>query len=416
VQTLLEFRHINNTVLFPPSSSASGQALDAALGMAGLLLEHGLLQPGLSNALVSAAGQARLAAGPAPAEELLLDLLSLGQRLNAGQLKHFVARIEDARTLRLLAHLAREDEARLPVLFAAVDLTGSPAAVARYIMALPQTGFTDLGAALAYGAGGLAEVLNRQQRLYNPPGVGPAPVGPLIEFAWHDPPGALALKWLLYLAGGFALAMAAHFARPAVPPAERPLQVPGLHYAREALFGLGLLVAVLLVSEPFLADNSQRAPDPWRPRLTLAGGAVASSTPAVKTTLMNQLSLLTLGLFFVLQALLYVASLVKLAEIRRQRVPARLQLRLLENEEHLFDAGLYLGFAGTIVSLILVSMGVIKPSLMAAYSSTSFGIVFVSIFKIFHLRPLRRHLLLESEAPPPELVPAETTAAFATSP
>ena len=70
---------------------------------------------------------------------------------------------------------------------------------------------------------------------------------------------------------------------------------------------------------------------------------------------------------------------------------------MLENEEHLFDAGLYLGFAGTIISLILVSLNVIAPSLMAAYGSTSFGIIFVSIFKIFHLRPMRRKLLLESE-------------------
>jgi hypothetical protein len=70
---------------------------------------------------------------------------------------------------------------------------------------------------------------------------------------------------------------------------------------------------------------------------------------------------------------------------------------LLENEEHLFDAGLYLGFCGTIISLILVSLGVIAPSLMAAYGSTSFGIIFVSIFKIFHLRPFKRKLLLEAE-------------------
>jgi hypothetical protein len=63
----------------------------------------------------------------------------------------------------------------------------------------------------------------------------------------------------------------------------------------------------------------------------------------------------------------------------------------------LFDAGLYLGFCGTIVSLILVSMSVIQFSLMAAYSSTAFGIIFVSIFKIFHLRPVRRQLLLRAE-------------------
>jgi hypothetical protein len=116
---------------------------------------------------------------------------------------------------------------------------------------------------------------------------------------------------------------------------------------------------------------------------------------------------LTLLLFFVLQALLYTASLVKLAEIRRQNLPSRIKLKLLENEDHLFDAGLYLGFAGTIVSLILVSLGVIQPSLMAAYSSTSFGIIFVSVFKIFHLRSARRTLLLKAEAEPTEsLAPA----------
>ena len=116
---------------------------------------------------------------------------------------------------------------------------------------------------------------------------------------------------------------------------------------------------------------------------------------------MNQpsnVSLLTLLLFFVLQALIYTACLVKLAEIRRQNLSARMKMKLLDNEDHLFDAGLYLGFVGTIISLILVSLGIIEPSLMAAYSSTSFGILFVSFFKIFHLRPLRRRLLLEAEA------------------
>ena len=130
----------------------------------------------------------------------------------------------------------------------------------------------------------------------------------------------------------------------------------------------------------------------------------------------NSKNLITLLLFFVLQGLIYCACLVKLAEIRRQKVPARVQLRLLENEEHLFDAGLYLGFAGTIVCLILVSLGSIKFSLMAAYSSTSFGIIFVSIFKIFNLRPARRQLLMQSEvqsaapaSPPPPSAPVSGT-------
>src|SRR5262249_5362995 len=148
--------------------------------------------------------------------------------------------------------------------------------------------------------------------------------------------------------------------------------------------------------------------------LPTVGSALPGGANNSHLFIMNQMSLLTLLLFFVLQGLLYTACLVKLAEIRRQRVPPRMKLRLLENEDHLFDAGLYLGFVGTIISLILVSLGIVGFSLMAAYSSTSFGIIFVSIFKIFHLRPTRRKLLLEAEAASPQPVAPVARATFAT--
>jgi hypothetical protein len=192
--------------------------------------------------------------------------------------------------------------------------------------------------------------------------------------------------------------MAFHFARPAVSSLERPLQVRGFHIAREILFALGFLFVVLLLSEPFLAQESQKVELPFRLHLPTVGNVVHAGIANVKSSIMNPTILLTLLLFFILQGLIYVACLVKLAEIKRQKVPPRTRLKLLENEEHLFDAGLYLGFVGTIVSLILVSMKFITFSLMAAYSSTSFGIVFVCVFKIFHLRPARRKLLLEAEA------------------
>jgi len=186
--------------------------------------------------------------------------------------------------------------------------------------------------------------------------------------------------------------------------------------AREFLFALGFLLVVLLLSEPFLARESQPRPEfRFRLRLPVAGSTVPAKTGDVKQRFMNENSLLTLLLFFVLQGLLYIACLVKLAEIRRQRVPARIKIKLLENEDHLFDAGLYLGFVGTIISLILFSLGVLKMSLMAAYSSTSFGIIFVSIFKIFHLRPTRRKLLMESETGAAEPMPASSMVRVATT-
>jgi len=296
--------------------------------------------------------------------------------------------------------------------------------VAAYLMNFSRTGLKDLGASLRFGAGGVNELLRRNQRLHGSRlgqetaglSVSSAVRALAAELCWRLPCLGLTIKWLLYLTAGFLLAAALHFARPAATTLERPLQVRGFHIAREMLFALGFLLVVLLLSEPFLAQESQRVELPFRLRLPTVGSVVPVGTPGVTRPIMNQLSqlsLLTLLLFFVLQGLLYTACLVKLAEIRRQKLPSRIKLKLLENEDHLFDAGLYLGFAGTIISLILVSLGVIQPSLMAAYSATSFGIIFVSVFKIFHLRPLRRKLLLEAEAAPADPLTAAVAPRFA---
>jgi len=417
VQELLRCRELTNTVIFPPSQSASGQAFDAAISVCGLLLAEDRLSGALSNTVFMLALAANRGGSSQPLEELLQDLMSLGQRFNWGQLEAFLRRVEDAQTLRVPANIARKTEEQLPALFSAVQLSGKAADVARYVMNYSQTGLKDLGGSLRFGAGGLSVLLQQLKRPYSSrsgerllgnTALG-VPYGFAVDYCWHTPRAALAVKWFIYLAAGFLLGMALHFALPAVSLLERPLQVRGFHVAREILFGLGFLVVVLLLSEPFLAQESQRAEFAFRLRLPTVGSAVAVGKTGVKASFMDPKSLLTLLLFFVLQALIYTACLVKLAEIRRQRVPPRMKLKLLENEDHLFDAGLYLGFAGTIISLIMVSLGVIKPSLMAAYSSTSFGIIFVSIFKIFHLRPERRKLLLEAEVEAPQ--PVSHTAA-----
>ena len=424
VRELLRCRALTNTVIFFPSQSASGQAIDTAIATCGLLLERGHLSGGLSNAVFTLAVASNLSGEPQQLEQVLLDLMSLGQRFNWGQLVGFVGQIQDAETLRLLASLVRNSDGQLPVLFAAVQLSGKPAQVAAYLMHFSQTGLKDLGASLRFGAGGVKELLRRNQRLHSSgfrqKMARGAPFGAVVTFAsdlsWRMPRLSLTMKWLLYLGAGYLLAAALHFARPAASALERPLQVRGFHMAREMLFALGFLLVVLLLSEPFLAQESQRVELPFRLRLPTVGSVVPAGTTSVNRTIMNQISLLTLLLFFVLQALLYTACLVKLAEIRRQNLPSRIKLRLLENEDHLFDAGLYLGFAGTIVSLILVSLGVIQPSLMAAYSSSSFGIIFVVVFKIFNLRPVRRKLLLEAEAASAQPLVSSVSPRLATPP
>ena len=421
VEELLRNRSLQDTVIFSPAQSAAGQAFDAAVAVSGLLLDGGYLTAGLSGEILNLATQANHGNGSRPVEEVLMDLLSLGQRLNWDQLTAFVAHVPDAETLHRLADEARNAGGRLPVLFAAVELSGRPVAVTDYLAKFADSGWPDLGTCLRYGAGGVTELVRRQQRLYEPTLIRRVaaydPFGSFYEamamLAYRQPELALTLKWFLYLAAGFVLALALHFARPPVTALERPLQTGDYHLFREFLFSLGFLLVVLLLSEPFLAQDSQRASFTLRLLPPTTGGAVTAGIAGIKQTIMKPTILLTLLVFLVLQALIYVSCLVKLAEIRRQSLSPRMKLKLLENEDHLFDAGLYLGFVGTIISLIIASMGLIQFSLMAAYSSTSFGIIFVVIFKIFHLRPARRQLLLEAEAenPTPETyTPAATPA------
>jgi hypothetical protein len=47
--------------------------------------------------------------------------------------------------------------------------------------------------------------------------------------------------------------------------------------------------------------------------------------------------------------------------------------------------------------LVLQVIGLIQPSLLAAYASNLFGIAGVAIIKIFHVRSLKQRLLIPPE-------------------
>ena len=76
----------------------------------------------------------------------------------------------------------------------------------------------------------------------------------------------------------------------------------------------------------------------------------------------NQVTLLVLALFFIVQLVIYSFCLIKLKEIGEQKLSAELKLKLLENEENLFDFGLYVGLGGTLLSFLSPSASS-KPAL-----------------------------------------------------
>ena len=107
---------------------------------------------------------------------------------------------------------------------------------------------------------------------------------------------------------------------------------------------------------------------------------------------------LVAGGFLLVQIAIFLYCLSRVTEVKKEEVKPGLKLKLLDNEENLFDLGLYMGLGGTVLSLILLMVMTEDgntPALVGAYTSTLFGILFVAALKIFIVRPFRNHLLVQ---------------------
>jgi hypothetical protein len=404
VQQILKNRTLKNTVHFPAALSASGQALDAAIISAALLYQGDYFTPTFRDAFEYLSMRANRGDDPESLELIYLDLLSLGRRLDWVSLTELMKRIDSIATLREIAEAMRSHEEFTPGIYSAVVLSDNARNVAKYIARFPETGLNDINFALRYGRGAIELLLKQQQRIYSAGRVRAKVVAydPFGAFFFGMVPAAIAshavallIKYIFLALGSLCVARAIGFLTAALG------HRVGMRFAADTVFALAVAFVFAIAIEPFLGLPSQAHPFPMRLQLPLlVGSDTALKIRNITGPYMNnQFSLTSLVVFFVIQALIYVWCLTKLAEIRRQPLAPRMKLKLLENEDNLFDAGLYVGFVGSVISLILMSIGVGKISMMA-YASTSFGIIFVSVLKIFHVRPLRRRLILESDVKP----------------
>jgi len=103
-----------------------------------------------------------------------------------------------------------------------------------------------------------------------------------------------------------------------------------------------------------------------------------------------QLMLIFLGI----QILIFIWSCIQINRISKHSGERDLKIQLLENEDILFDMGLYIGLGGTVLSLVFMVLGHENQGLIAAYTSTLFGIIEVAVFKIFILRPYKQKLIV----------------------
>ncbi len=389
VQALLRLRSIEQTGRFVPVNQAGGQPLEAVILLTGLLYQAEHLSSPLQREVRRLADVAREENRLGEMEFFLMDLLSLARRLDWMQLSEFLRRTESTHTVGEFAHLARSAPEQLPHIYTAALFSDSADRVASYLLRYGSRGLEDLRLALGAGQGAVNQLLVRQVPVNHSPSGGIEATAGLVLL---HPTLMLVLKYLGYLIGVFLVL--------------RGLDLwiiagPGGGLLQMKSGALAVLFSALLVvaSEPFLLKAAP--PSEFRQRLVLPVLVATSQVPAPASdkpiTTMDASTLISIGFFASLQVAMYLLCLVKIREISRSSVSPLIKLRLMENEENLFDGGLYVGIGGTATALVLQVLGVIEPNLLAAYSSNLFGITCVALVKIRHVRPYKRKLILDSQ-------------------
>ncbi|MDO8538923.1 MAG: hypothetical protein Q7S40_00670 [Opitutaceae bacterium] len=392
VQAFLQLRELTATGRFVPATRPGGQSLETMILLTGLLYQGGHLSASLQRELRALADTAVKQKALGDLETFFIDLLSLGRRLDWGQLAELLRRTDSTKTMSEYSHLARVAPDQLPLIYAAALFSDSADRVAVYLIEFGKQGLEDLKLALSHGQGAVRQLLLRQVPV-NRTATPVLSTG--AEVALTHPELMLAIKYLGYFLGVFLVLRGLD--RWLVSPAGLAAVPSALVHMKAGVLALVFAMLLIAVTEPFLLKAAPLSE--YRPRVHLALD-ISNSTVAPQSqpvTTMDSSTLLSIGIFAALQIAMYFACLLKIREVARQAVSPLVKLRLMENEENLFDGGLYVGIGGTAAALVLQVLGVIEPNLLAAYSSNLFGITCVALVKIRHVRPYKRQLILEGQ-------------------
>ncbi len=391
VQSLVQLRDLTGTGRFVPATRPGGQPLDALILLSGLLYQGGHLSVPLQRELRGLADTALAQKELGELEDFFINLLSLGRRLDWAQLAELMRRTDSVRTVGEYAHLARVAPDHLPLIYSAALFSDSADRVAGYLIEYGKAGMEDLRTALTFGQGAVKQLLLRRvpiNRSANPT------LGGTAELALTHPQLLLALKYLAVIIGVWLVLRGLD--RWFVGPPLAGSKTFVLGGVRSGALSILFAAIVLVVTEPFLIQAAPASEFQLRrPVLVLSTVLPVSDSQSAST--MESTNIVSIALFAALQIAVYLLCLSKIREIARQDAPPLVKLRLMENEENLFDLGLYVGIGGTAASMVLITLGWTNANLISAFSSNLFGITCVALVKILHVRPYRTQLILQGQ-------------------
>jgi hypothetical protein len=390
VRDTLALGTLKNTGRFVAADRAGGQAYEALVLLAALLHQGEHLTAPLARAWRDEARAAITRGELGAFEPVLIDLLALGRRLDWRQLTAVAGTVETRETWGELGRLARAGGPALDLVLAAALVEGSAERVVNFRLRHPADADADLRLALGAGQGAVRLLLERGVPV-NRQG-GPAP-GPLVTLALLHPAWALALRFALCAAGAYLILRAIDHALRGVSSRDT------VFHLRSGLLAVVATAAFVVVTEPYLGRAAAPRIDGLALAMPVLGNVLdpASLKTVTPSFAMDLHSLLAIALFGALQIAMYLVCLAKIRDLDAQALPPLVKLRLMENEENLFDGGLYLGIGGTATALVLQVLGLVEPNLLAAYSSNLLGITCVALVKIRHVRPFKTRLILAAQ-------------------
>lgn len=395
VEEILSTGNLNTYQRLFPVYSASGRPLEATLNIVALLAQSDSFSLAVKKDLRVAIWTAKGGEGTAPLEDIYLDIFGLGRLFDWGQLKILVANVERTELLHQLRYLFHRSPDASDILYAALSLSKDPEGLISYLKKFGDEGVETLRLALGYGKGSVDMLFRERlpiEGLEKPIEKATSWTTRLSHFSLQYRNSSLAAKYLLFFVGSFfcfwGTSRFSWFYRERVSSA--------LAYTQRSFASLTTLLVLIVLSEPYLAGGHDFEGYSFSfvlPVIAQVDGEIQiiETTP---TTSMETATLISISFFFLLQALVFAICLLKIREINRKPVDSGIKLRLMDNEENLFDTGLYVGIAGTCISLVLQVLGLIEANLISAYSSNLFGILCVAIVKIRLVRPYKNRLIL----------------------